>query len=125
MTNIFPDETIKMARDLSNECKEDFDYFYNGAEEIKSMDETGMLKKEMRLTSSIINKRLEGAFNGIAILMTAINIINSDVDKMAHRDEVNAVKAEITKKVKATLEPIKKELDEAKEREKRGASVYE
>jgi len=99
--------------------------FYNGAEELKSEDQASMLKKEIRLTSSIINKRLEGVFNSIAILMHTINVVSSDVDKMAHRDEVNAVKADITKNIRETLEPIKKILDDAKEREKRGSGIYE
>jgi len=100
---------------MARECERLSQNFYGEA------DMTSDLDIKIRTTQQgTIYSNMQILFGMVYVTMLSINSMS---DKLANKKDVEAVKTELTRKVEQYLSPLKKEIDEWKQREDKAKST--
>jgi hypothetical protein len=78
-----------------------------------------------QLKKGNIYSSFEILFSMVAVTMGGINAVNKKIELLANKEDVSAIKKELTEKVNQTLTPLQEIIKEQKEREARSADIYE
>jgi hypothetical protein len=120
--NLIPENTISYIKKLSSNCEK----YENEAN--KRVDRAIKLKQGDQLSINLLhsnfNMHLRYVYNFLDIAMSSINELNGLIEKGATKDEIKRVQTDISNKVNETLVPIKKGIEEQKQRQKRASTIY-
>ena len=110
-----PKNMVEFALHMARECQRRSQNYYGEA------DQTSELDIKIRTTQQgTIYSDMQILFGMIYVTMSSINSMS---DKLANRKDVETVKTELTRKVEQYLGPLKKEIDEWKQREDKANST--
>lgn len=110
-----PKNMVEFALHMARECQRRSQNYYGEA------DQTSDLEIKIRTTQQgTIYSDMQILFGMIYVTMSSINSMS---EKLVNKKDVEAVKTELTRKVEQYLDPLKKEIDEWKQRENKAKST--
>jgi predicted ribosome quality control (RQC) complex YloA/Tae2 family protein len=78
-----------------------------------------------QLKSGNVYSDFQMLYSMMAVTMAGINTVNKKLEKLANKEDVSAIKSELTNKVNETLQPLREIMKQQQEREGRDAEIYE
>lgn len=110
-----PKNMVEFALYMARECHRRSQNYYAEADQTSELD-----IKIRTAQQGTIYSDMQILFGMIYVTMSSINSMS---DKLANKKGVEAVKTELTRKVEQYLGPLKKEIDEWKQREDKAKST--